>query len=692
MRLRHSVVALLGTVFAIPMAGFLAMSGMGLGKAWQGLSASSQAQQLAAVDRSLFMASQETRALNGQISNALQTEAAPAARLAALQQMLERSGGSAIGALAGLDLPEVAAPLDRLRQSAADVTSRMELARSLGERPPAERDLRGLAPLSAAIGALGEALNNAGGVVSTRIRLTDPVLAELVQIRQLGWAARSNYGQQCAVLRPYVASSRPLDAAGQAQFTRLQSGQANAFSELGDILGRAGAPAAPKAALAAATGPVAEASRWIEGVVARLDGSGTPAMPAAEWTARCNAPFAVLNAIGIAALDEADAHAAALRGGAIRAMAIQAALMLFALLLAGAAASVLLRRLARPVAMLRDAMGRLAQGDLATPVPMPRTRDEFRQMAEALEAQRAAAAEAEALREAERRRQAEELARAETVASLCREFEAGVATALRDLDQSGEQLSGTAQRMREHAGKTGEQASAASGSAGTALENVNTVAAATEELGASIREIASRVQNAASEARGMAQQAERTSGAVQALSGAAERIGEVVELIRRIAEQTNLLALNATIEAARAGEAGKGFAVVASEVKNLATETARATDGIAQLVSEIREATGGTVTAMQAITHGIADIDASTAAIAAAVEEQSVATQEIARSVQLAAAGTEAVAGTIASVASDSEATGASAEVVFGAVQDVAAVGKGLRGRVENFLAAVRAA
>ncbi len=197
--------------------------------------------------------------------------------------------------------------------------------------------------------------------------------------------------------------------------------------------------------------------------------------------------------------------------------------------------------------------------------------------------------------------------------------------------------------------------------------------------------------SSATATRDVSAQTERTGAVVQELKGAAERIGEVVALIRRIAGQTNLLALNATIEAARAGEAGKGFAVVASEVKNLANETARATDGIAQLVTEIQGATGAAVEAMRAIAEGVAGIDHSASAIAAAVEQQSVATQEIARSVQLAAHGTQEVTQTIAGVAEDSASTGSSAATVFGAVEELRGVGGRLQRQVDGFLASVRA-
>ncbi|MCF3631269.1 methyl-accepting chemotaxis protein, partial [Alphaproteobacteria bacterium LMO-S08] len=142
----------------------------------------------------------------------------------------------------------------------------------------------------------------------------------------------------------------------------------------------------------------------------------------------------------------------------------------------------------------------------------------------------------------------------------------------------------------------------------------------------------------------------RTNTQIQGLAQAAEKIGEVVSLITDIAEQTNLLALNATIEAARAGDAGKGFAVVASEVKNLANQTAKATEEIGKQIGDIQSATQSSVDAIAGITKTISDINEISSSVAAAVEQQGVATQEIARNVEQAAAGTQEVSSNIIQV------------------------------------------
>ena len=193
-------------------------------------------------------------------------------------------------------------------------------------------------------------------------------------------------------------------------------------------------------------------------------------------------------------------------------------------------------------------------------------------------------------------------------------------------------------------------------------------------------------------AGGAVEQAERTNRHVQGLAEAAQKIGDVVKLISDIAAQTNLLALNATIEAARAGDAGKGFAVVASEVKNLATQTAKATEDISQQIASIQGATGEAVTAIQGIGKAIVDINQVASSIAAAVEEQNASTREIARNVQEASAGTQEVSSNISGVTQAASETGASARQMLDAAKGLSHQTETLRGEVARFLTQIRAA
>ena len=207
----------------------------------------------------------------------------------------------------------------------------------------------------------------------------------------------------------------------------------------------------------------------------------------------------------------------------------------------------------------------------------------------------------------------------------------------------------------------------------------------------SVAEITRQVSDGAQVARAAAQEARATDATVQGLVQAAAKIGDVVRLISDIAGQTNLLALNATIEAARAGEAGKGFAVVASEVKNLASQTAGATEEIAAQINAIRSTTEDAVTALRNIGTTIERMNEVTTAIAGAVEEQGAATREIARSAAQMAEGTGAVVRRIGDVQRASGATGTAAQGMRQTSVELTQQANNLRGKADQFLASIRA-
>ena len=260
-----------------------------------------------------------------------------------------------------------------------------------------------------------------------------------------------------------------------------------------------------------------------------------------------------------------------------------------------------------------------------------------------------------------------------------------VTTASTDLESAARALTRTADTTRTLAGVVDETSV-------EALANVNSVADASDELGASIGEISRQVQESARIAAEAVQQAGHTDARIAELSKAAGRIGDVVKLITAIAEQTNLLALNATIEAARAGEAGKGFAVVASEVKQLATQTAKATDEIGAQIAGMQAATHDSVVAIKEIGGTIVRIAEIAATIAAAVEEQGVATREISHNIQQAARGTSEVADKIVEVSKGAGETGAASAQLLGAAQALAGQSSRLKDEVDGFLSSVRSA
>ncbi|MBA2954018.1 HAMP domain-containing protein [Nocardioides sp. MAH-18] len=252
---------------------------------------------------------------------------------------------------------------------------------------------------------------------------------------------------------------------------------------------------------------------------------------------------------------------------------------------------------------------------------------------------------------------------------------------------ASEELSASSQQIAAGAEETAVQAGVVAGAADEVSLNVQTVAAGAEQMGASIREIAASANDAArvaSEAVGIV---ETTNVSVAKLGTSSQEIGNVVKVITSIAEQTNLLALNATIEAARAGEAGKGFAVVANEVKELAQETARATEDIARRVEAIQADTTGAVEAIEQISTIITRINDYQLTIASAVEEQTATTNEMSRNVAEASTGSGEIATNITGVSAAAQSTTAALAQSQGAVDEMARMATELRDVVGFFKA-----
>jgi methyl-accepting chemotaxis protein len=350
------------------------------------------------------------------------------------------------------------------------------------------------------------------------------------------------------------------------------------------------------------------------------------------------------------------------------------------------------RNLLRRLNGLAGDMRRIAGGELAETVSI-RGRDELADMGAALESLREdlAEAEAERARVEEERRAAAEKRRREML-ELAGSFEESVAQVVESLSTASVGMQSTAQRMSETAQSATKRANAVAGASQQTAGSVNAAASAAEQLAASIGEIGRQVETSTGIAGHAREKVDSTNEKVEGLAQAADKIGAVVTLIQEIAEQTNLLALNATIEAARAGEAGKGFAVVASEVKNLASQTAKATEEIASQIGGMQSATKESVTAIQEIGKTIIEMNEIAEAIAAAVTEQNAATEEIASTVRQASAGTDEVNGNISELTGTAEETGRAADAVLDASGAMGEQTEMLKEQVAQFLATVRAA
>jgi len=393
-------------------------------------------------------------------------------------------------------------------------------------------------------------------------------------------------------------------------------------------------------------------------------------------------PIAVMELVKDTTKYEA-ASASSQRNLIIGTSAILAAAALLAFLLG--------RGMSRPLTAITDVMNRLSSGDTDVTIPGGDRKDELGSMAGAVDVFRRNMIEARTLRDAqEAAKQQAELEKKALQRQMADRFEADVKSVVGAVARATEDMQRVAAKITESVNGTSEQASAAAAASEEASASVSTVAAATEQLASSVTEIGRQVTHSSDVADAAVAKAAQTTEMVGTLAAAGEKIGDVLRLIGAIASQTNLLALNATIEAARAGDAGRGFAVVASEVKELASQTAKATEEIAGQVAAIQTSTGDCVTAIGSIGDTIREISGIATAIAAAVEQQGSATREIARSVQQVAAGTSEVA---VNVAGASHAAGQSrtlADTVLVASSELNQHATTLFASVDTFLASLR--
>lgn len=692
-----SIRSVLGAIIGVLGLFLIGQLANGLLGAIERNSAAQKVERFASTDQQLFASLLGFRLERGTFLSALVADAPANAnadnRIATNRQLSEAAYKSVLERLDGVSDSRLAAGLRKLVAVHDALVPLRPKAEAAIHQATAERDakvgdeFRKVAQdYLDAILALTAELENA-------LKLSDPVVDHLLGVKQSAWAAR-NFGGLVAIrLETAAASGKPWSAADMVGAAEDTGRAKQAWSQVLDIAARPDAPASLTDVVARSKqGEAAAMTERQQGFIKALSNNQTIYVKI-EDLSKLNT--AILNSsveAGQVALAEMVARAGQQMISAKWSLALNGAMMLVALAITVFGFILVRRRVSAPIRQMTQAMRSLAERDYAIELAGIERGDEIGEMSRAVAVFKENMMTGDRLAEETAAEQAKKERRQLAVERLIGQFEKTVTESLHTLASASGELNATAQSMSSTAEQGSSKAASVASLSGDASSNVQTVAAATEQLSASISEISRQVAESSSIAGAAASEAARTNGEVQALADAAQRIGDVVALITGIAAQTNLLALNATIEAARAGEAGRGFAVVASEVKNLATQTAKATEEITGQVAAIQGATQSSVTAIQSIGTTIQRVNEIAAAIAAAVEQQGAATREIARNVQQASQGTNEVSRHISGVSQAAGQTGAAAGEVLHSAKMLARLSDDLKRDVDSFVGDLRAA
>ncbi len=693
-----SIKARLIIILSMITATFALTTGRDLQGAYQQWTRSRQAFHLAETDRLLTHALSHLRFERGSAVSGVALEparlGANLADLAERRRLSDEMISGAIANLASASSREGFDPRPVAESYAAWKQVRSDLDAGLA-KPVAARDPGLTKRINETYATLNAATEELIRTVEVRLRFKDARLSNLLRMREMSWAARSIAGNAQLMVNDVLAKNRAMTPKEQFDFAVLNREARFAFTIVRSVTANlTDAPEVTAAVDRAWTGffdgPFEARTR------ALLPALADPALPRptlVESRAVSTPALDTIAAVALAAVSRLEGVAAANADEARTELLVQSGLLLLVVGLGLGGMVWVATGVTGPLATMTAAMRRLAGGDTASPIPGGARRDEIGAMAGALEVFRDTMIRTRRLEEetALARASAEAQRRA-GMRQMADGFEQAVGGVIGMVSAAASELQATAESMSATAGETASQSTGAAAAASRAAANVGAVAAAAEELGASVSEIARQVTDSSSLAQAAVTEANATAGLVQDLSQAASRIGDVVALISQIAAQTNLLALNATIEAARAGPAGRGFAVVAAEVKELAGQTAKATEEIGRQIGQIQGSTGHAVEAIEGIGTRIREIAGMAATVAATVEQQGAATQEIVRNVTHAASGTGEVTTSIAGVAGAAEETGAAASQVLTSASELSRQSEHLTAEVKRFLDGIRAA
>jgi methyl-accepting chemotaxis protein len=694
---RLTVSALLKSVILITALVTVAQFSFGAWESWQRLQATRRIATIADASANLFKAMHNLRTdmstTNRQINADQPIDAEVEKYVRTLREIEMPAMNNGLAILNGMELEGKRAQVPEFERLLKTLTDQQNEFWQEIRKPKDQRRVALGKEYVATVQALLSTLDKLSGLLTAAVNHQDATIDQLLAIKQTAWLLRNTAGEASLIVSTRLAAGSATAEMMQT-YTKFVGGTDAAWNAV--ELAAAGMELPSTLSAAKAETKTAYFDPQYLALRERLFGalvSGSkPELTANQWTPITVGRMGSAVKLAEAALDAAKEHTAVQHAAALHALILQLSLLALALALGCGAMVAVGRRVIRPLHIMRDAMLKVAAGDLSVETGYADRRDEIGGLATALETFKQQAADKLKIEAHERERNAGAAERQRAIENYVGDFEGQVRETLQQLGDASGQMRSTSSDLAAVSRQTNERVEVAQKASGEASMSVDSVAAASEELSASINDISQQAAHAAGIASRAVNQARETDGTVQGLAKSAGRIGEVVGLINTIAAQTNLLALNATIEAARAGEAGRGFAVVASEVKSLASQTAKATDEISEQIADIQKVAGEAIEAIKGIGSIIGEVNEVATAIAAAVQEQGAATQEITRSTQYAAQGTRNVSENIVGVKTDADAAAGAASNVRKASETLESQSRHLGNQVNDFLGKIRAA
>ena len=694
---RLTISALLKIVILVTSLSVVIGFSLNAWDAWGRLQSASRMAQIADVSANMFKAMHNLRTDRSTTSRLLNGDAPMDADIEKYLRNLRDTEmpamNNALGLLGSIEFAQQATLVPEFDRLFKTMTALQKEFWEAMAKPKADRRPTLAKEYMEASGAMLTTLEKLSGALAAAINHQDATIDQLLAIKQIAWLLRNTGGEASLIVSTALGVNK-VAPESMVGFTKFTGGAEAAWNALELTASGMQLPPAISSAMAATKTAYFEPSYIAlrERLLKQVATGEKPEMTSNQWTPVTVGRLGAAVAVAESALDAAKDHAVHLHATAQRSLVTQLALLVGALALAFGAQMLVARRVITPLHTMRDAMLKVASGDLHVDTSYAARQDEIGALAGALETFKQQAADKIRIEAQERERNAGAAARQQAIESYVGEFESKVRQTLNQLGDASGQMRTTSSGLSTISRQTNERVQVAEKASGEASMSVDTVAAASEQLSSSINDISQQAAHAASIASRAVGQARNTDGTVQGLAQSAGRIGEVVGLINTIAAQTNLLALNATIEAARAGEAGRGFAVVASEVKSLASQTAKATEEISEQISDIQRVAGEAIDAIKNIGGIIGEVNEVATAIATAVQQQGAATQEITRSTQFAAQGTKNVSENITGVKADADAAAAAAEDVNQASHTLETQSQQLSHQVTDFLGKIRAA